>query len=225
MTMQTRLVLAMRRAHLNSAELALISFTTQSEIDDLLSGKVSRSVRIFQIANALRVNPRWLTAGEGEMVPEKPPAGTRDHYDTDFYGWTQKQAAFIASLVDVEGLDTFNLSDEIASLGRYVRRELRQHLQSLFAELLKWCEQPLIQCRKWQLEITGHRNEIGDLLADNASLCDQLPELTAFAYERARETAAIDTGLALEVFPERCPWTYDEAMTPDYYPNHRDITE
>ena len=44
-------------------------------------------------------------------------------YDTDFYRWTQTQAAALRTK-DVEALDLDNLAEEIESLGRSDRRSI-----------------------------------------------------------------------------------------------------
>ena len=65
-------------------------------------------------------------------------------YETDFYAWTQEQALLLRSQT-WEQLDTVNLIEEIESLGRKERQELRNCLGVLLGHLLKWQYQP--QCR------------------------------------------------------------------------------
>ena len=73
---------------------------------------------------------------------------TSDLYELDFYGWTQQQAKFLQ-----EGkwdcLDIPNLIEEIESLGKQQRQELRSRLGILLGHLLKWEFQPHHRSRSW----------------------------------------------------------------------------
>src|SRR5919204_82762 len=62
-------------------------------------------------------------------------------YDTDFYRWTQKQAAALRAK-DFAALDLENLAEEVESLGRSDRRAIVSHLERLLLHLLKWREHP-----------------------------------------------------------------------------------
>src|SRR5207237_1518879 len=58
-------------------------------------------------------------------------------YEQDFYAWTQEQAKLLR-----EGawkcLDVVNLVEEIESLGKQQRQELRNRLGVVLGHLLKW---------------------------------------------------------------------------------------
>ncbi|MGA7952859.1 MAG: DUF29 domain-containing protein, partial [Gloeobacterales cyanobacterium] len=62
-------------------------------------------------------------------------------YDQDFYAWTQQQVELLKTgqwkQVDIE-----NLIEEIESLGKQQRQELRNRLEVLLGHLLKWRYQP-----------------------------------------------------------------------------------
>ena len=55
----------------------------------------------------------------------------KSDYDTDFYEWTQHQAAALAA-GHVSELDLANLAEEIESLGKWDRRGLRNNLKSVY---------------------------------------------------------------------------------------------
>jgi len=44
------------------------------------------------------------------------------------------------------------------------------------------------------------------------------PETIGFAYPKARRGAALETGLAREVFPAACPFAGKDALDPDFLP-------
>ncbi len=58
-------------------------------------------------------------------------------YETDFYAWTQEQALLLQQQ-QWSQLDLPNLIEEIESLGRQERAELRNRLSILIGHLLKW---------------------------------------------------------------------------------------
>ena len=62
-------------------------------------------------------------------------------YVTDFYAWTQAQAELLRHQ-DWSQLDLPNLIEEIESLGKQQRQELRNRLSILIGHLLKWHYQP-----------------------------------------------------------------------------------
>jgi len=39
-----------------------------------------------------------------------------------------------------------------------------------------------------------------------------------YAYEDARLWAARETGLSLDTFPDACPWTFEQAIDPVFFP-------
>ena len=139
-------------------------------------------------------------------------------YDTDFYAWANEQAALLRagrlSEADVE-----NIAEEIESMGRSERRELVNRLTVLFAHLLKWRYQPGLRGRSWQTTIERQRLDVQEHLADNPSLKSQLDDIMIRAYQRARIDAEAETHLPRRTFPPACPFTFDDAMHPDFWPD------
>lgn len=143
----------------------------------------------------------------------------KSNYDTDFYEWTQHQAAALAAGHFSE-LDLANLAEEIESLGRSDRRQLGSRLEVLLMHLLKWLYQPEIRetGHSWESTIIEQRGRIEDLLADSPSLRRQVPDLVARHYTRARRLAHGETRLSLETFPKTCPWTVEQILDDDFWP-------
>ena len=138
-------------------------------------------------------------------------------YETDFYQWTQQQAALIRQGQFSE-LDTAHLIDEIEDMGASNRRALGSHVENILMHLLKWQYQPDRRGRSWKSSILKGRNAVDRLLEDSPSLAPQLPALVTAEYRRARKEAESETGLALATFPEQCPFTVDQ-ITGDYWPD------
>jgi hypothetical protein len=151
---------------------------------------------------------RERTSGPGLA----PPADPRAEYERDFYSWLMEQARYVR-----EGrwsaIDRDNLAEEIESLGREQFSKLESALRVLLLHLLKWDHQPERRSRSWELSIKGQRVAVQDVLDDNPGLQPRIPEALARAYRRARIEAAKETELDEDVFPEACPYAFDEAMT------------
>jgi hypothetical protein len=84
-------------------------------------------------------------------------------YETDFYAWTIEQAKFLKDGV-WDCLDISNLVEEIESLGKQQRQELRNRLGILLGHLLKWEFQPSHRSKSWLATIREQRRRIGDLI-------------------------------------------------------------
>ncbi len=132
-------------------------------------------------------------------------------YEADFAGWAEDTARAIEA-GDFKDLDRAALADEIAALSRSQRKDLRNHLRVLLIHLLKQQLQPERQTRSWDNTIREQFRNIHEELHDSPSLKSVLPELFADAYELARLGASTETGLALENFPETCPWTLEQVI-------------
>jgi hypothetical protein len=140
-------------------------------------------------------------------------------YDTDFYQWTQEQAALLRD-GKMEALDLANLAEEIESLGKSDRRALGSHLRGLVMHLLKWRYQPSGRQtgHSWRTSINNHRRDIHAIVEDSPSLRRQAPEVLAREYPRSRRDASDETDLPLTTFPDTCPWTPEQVLDEDFWP-------
>ncbi|HGM5420636.1 TPA: DUF29 domain-containing protein [Serratia liquefaciens] len=138
-------------------------------------------------------------------------------YDSDFYGWTQEQADLLRS-GSLSELDTQNLLEEIESMGRSERRELESRLEVLLAHLLKWKYQEGRRSRSWTLTIIGQRQKVSRCLKESPSLKHKLNESLEGAYSDAIIAAERETQISRNVFPDTCPWTFEQIMDTDFYP-------
>ena len=139
-------------------------------------------------------------------------------YDTDFYAWTQAQAAALRAK-DVAALDIEHLAEEVDDLGRSVRHAIISQLERLLLPLLKWHYDPAQDPRRlWHLSILDARHELSKHLHENRSLHGYPAERLADAYRYARRVAAIETERPLATFPETCPWTVAQVLDEDFWP-------
>lgn len=141
------------------------------------------------------------------------------HYDVDFFAWTQAQAEALRS-AKWELLDYENLAEEVESLGKRDQRELASRLGVLIRHLLKWRYQP--ERRRtgssWRSTILEQRGRIDGVLEQSPSLRPQLPNILEKEYPRILRRTEIETGLPLDVLPSVCPWTVEQILDDEFWP-------
>ncbi|QHG19980.1 DUF29 domain-containing protein [Nostoc sp. ATCC 53789] len=145
-------------------------------------------------------------------------------YETDFYTWTQEQINLLKTQ-QWEQLDTVNLIEEIETLGRRERQELRNRLGVLLGHLLKWQFQAEKRSNSWLSTIREQRVQIKLLLQDSPSLKPYLDEVFLSVYELGLALAIRETELGEQVFPEICPYTLGETLDPEFLPNLNQVEE
>jgi hypothetical protein len=138
-------------------------------------------------------------------------------YDSDFYAWANQQAALLRAGRLTEA-DIENIAEEIESMGRSERRELVNRLAVLLHHLLKWQHQPLFRGASWRLTVEEQRYRLEDHLKDNPSLKSQIPQSTREAYRLAMVRALRETGFDRGTFPDDCPYTFEQAMNAEFWP-------
>jgi hypothetical protein len=130
-------------------------------------------------------------------------------YDRDFYAWTQRQIELLEAQ-KWEQVDIENLIEELDSLGKQQRQELRNRLGVLLGHLLKWRYQPQARSRSWTATIREQRQQIQDLLDDNPSLKPYVLEAIAKAYKYGLTLVERETPLDLKLLPPACPFSEAE---------------
>jgi hypothetical protein len=138
-------------------------------------------------------------------------------YERDFYEWSQEMARALR-----EGrfgdLDIENVAEEIESLGRSDKREIRNRLGVLLVHLLKWRFQPEARSGGWRGTIVTQRRKIRELIDESPSLRRFPASLLAAEHADARRLAAIETGLPIGSFPELCPFRIEQVLDEDFLP-------
>ena len=136
-------------------------------------------------------------------------------YETDFYAWTLEQSKLLKE-GNFKHLDIPNLVEEIESLGKQQRQELRNRLGLLIGHLLKWDYQPEKRTKSWRVTIQIQRREINDLLEENPSLKPYLSEAIAKAYQAGLDLARLETPLDYEDLPKNCPYALEQLLDPNF---------
>ena len=138
-------------------------------------------------------------------------------YEVDFFAWTQQQAALLRDR-HWNQIDLPNLIEEIESLGKQQRQELRNRLSILIGHLLKWEYQPERRSRSWLATIKIQRLDTIELLEENLSLQSYLEEALGKAYRKAIELAASEIDRSTNQFPTECPYGLAEILSDRSYP-------
>jgi hypothetical protein len=138
-------------------------------------------------------------------------------YEEDFALWSAEQAELIRS-GKLDRVDLENVAEEIESLGRSSKHEIRSRLAVLTMHLLKWERQPEHRSRSWGSTIKSQRHELQRLLKDSPSLRSFPGQVLEDEYPWAREKASEETTIYIERFPEACPYTIEQILDPDFLP-------
>jgi hypothetical protein len=149
-------------------------------------------------------------------------------YETDFYGWTQDQAAklrkLMADRVNLD-LDVENILEEIDSLGRSNYHQLVSRLEEIAIHLLKLHYSTLLENeRLWKNSVRGQRIRIERLLKQNPSLKPRLGEALAAGYEDALRHFSDEKLIELcmpEHLPDTSPFDVEQMLDEAYWPELR----
>ena len=155
-------------------------------------------------------------------MPDGPrPNGPK--YKDDFYAWTQYQAEVLRSLRTRDNrFDREHLVEEIEDLGNSYRDAVRSQVRRILLHLLKLAHSPARDPRSdWMGSIIDARAEIENKLS--SSLRRDAEERLARLFVLARKQAALDLlkyheTEAAQSLPTECPYTLDQILAEDWYP-------
>ncbi|MEB3175120.1 MAG: DUF29 domain-containing protein [Cyanobacteriota bacterium] len=139
-------------------------------------------------------------------------------YDADFNQWLEETAKSLKA-GNFQALDLENLIEEIESMGRSDKREIKTRLIVLLMHLLKHKYQFQRRTTSWIVTINEQRRQIKAVLKDSPSLKPYIQKELGDCYEDARKDAAKETRLPVATFPSECPFTQEQILDPDYFPS------
>ena len=143
---------------------------------------------------------------------------TQTLYDTDFNLWIEQTITALKS-GDIQTLDLENLIEEIEAMTRSDKREIFNRLKVLITHLLKCQYQPQKKTNSWIKTINEQRDQIELVLADSPSLRPYLTSKLGEIYKKAKRDAVTETKLTPETFPTDCPFTEEQILDSEYFPN------
>jgi hypothetical protein len=138
-------------------------------------------------------------------------------YDQDFYSWTRQQATLLRQQ-QFDRLDLSHLVEELDDFGNRHYDQLESRLMQLVAHLLKWRVQHWKRTNSWRATIRGQRTAIAKLLRRNPGLKPRLEEAMLESWQEARDLAIAATDLPDEQFPETNPFSVEQVLSSDFWP-------
>jgi hypothetical protein len=150
------------------------------------------------------------------------PDGPR--YDDDFYAWTQYQAEVLRSMRSRDNrFDREHVAEEIEDLGRNYRDATRRRVRRILEHFLKLAYSPAGDPRYgWRGSIIDARAELDDKLSP--TLRQDILGVLGKLYATARKRVATDLQEhgeqeAAVSLPAECPYTLDQILAEDWYPD------
>jgi hypothetical protein len=150
-------------------------------------------------------------------------SNTAKLYEEDFVRWTEEQSSALREAAGFGTnlpLDWENLAEEVESLGRSQRRELRSRIAVILEHLLKLEHSLATDARhRWVETIARERSEIELLLDDSPSLRGEVALMIADASPRAARLTTRVLRLHGQEVGNLAPPTYTEAQVlGDWFP-------
>jgi hypothetical protein len=133
-------------------------------------------------------------------------------YDRDFYLWTQDQARRLRALEGDNRLDTGNLAEEVADLGRSELNKVASHLRQAFVHILEAAamDDPKL-VTGWTAEVLNHLDEAQDSFTPG--MRQQIDLARAWQKAERQAQAKLDAhgeaGLPAWI---ACPFTLDDLL-------------
>ena len=141
-------------------------------------------------------------------------------YDTDFYLWIQHTVEALKQQ-DWDRVDWDNLIEEVESMGRSEKRELKSRLLVILEHLLKlmfWESEKPQNARGWRNTVIEQRNQVDLILEDSPSLKPWLTESFVESYAKARQQTLQKYGLPGDRFPTQPPFSLEDVLNANWLP-------
>jgi hypothetical protein len=132
-------------------------------------------------------------------------------YEQDLVLWARTTAQLLREK-RWEAIDLPHLIEEIEDLGKSERSAIGSQMERIMVHLLKWQYQPQRRSDSWLDSINDGRSQIRRKIEDSPSLRNYPEAILQKEYARARREASRQTGLALNIFPESCPFAITQVL-------------
>ncbi|MBC8130211.1 MAG: DUF29 domain-containing protein [Rhizobiaceae bacterium] len=140
-------------------------------------------------------------------------------HETDFYRWTQDQAALLRALPRSSNLlDIENLAEEIEDIGRAEITEISSLLRQTLTHLVKIAvDQEGPSVAHWVSEASGFQSDA--VLAYSPGLKQRLDlsKIWKLAKRNAADSLA-EYRIAVPPLPEECPLTLEQLLDAEFSP-------
>ena len=154
------------------------------------------------------------------MTSVHPSDSKTSLYNQDFYLWIEQTVQALKNR-DLNSLDWDNLIEEVESMGRSEKRELKSRLLVVIEQLLKlmfWESEKLQNIRGWRTTVVEQRYQIELLLTDSPSLRPMLQDIFADSYAKARRHTMRKYSLPESVVPVEPPFSLEQVLDSEFLP-------
>lgn len=138
-------------------------------------------------------------------------------YEVDYAAWVLRQVELINAQRWSE-LDRDRLADEVGSLERQSFDELVAAVKCVVRQMLTWDVQEDERSQDWARRIEADRGDILQELSDSPSYSGRRREALEQAYDLARFEMSQEDKLPYRLFPERCPYAWEDVLTRRHSP-------
>ncbi|NER48235.1 MAG: DUF29 domain-containing protein [Symploca sp. SIO1A3] len=136
-------------------------------------------------------------------------------YEEDFYLWLQATTKLLQQR-ELAQLDLENLIEELESMGRREKREVKNPLMILIEHLLKlqyWEAEKQQNARGWRNTVIEQQRQLELSLEDSPSLKNVLADSFLDCYQKSRQDTIRKYELPSEIFPVEPPFTLAEVIS------------
>ena len=144
---------------------------------------------------------------------------TARDYESDFVGWTESQAAILKTLPkEAFGLDTDNLAEEIADLGRSEIRETSSLIRQVLVHLIKLAAEPHSEpADHWIEETLAFQGDA--VLACTPGILQRIDIQRIWKLAGNGAARFLQRqGINLDTLPDECPFSLEELLVTDFDP-------
>ena len=139
-------------------------------------------------------------------------------YAIDDYLWLEETIKLLKTN-KLENLDLDNLIEELESLGRNDLNKVRSLLRQIIIHILLleyWHQEYERNCSHWEGEIIAFRYDLNHNLT--TSLKNKLTLELEEIYQLSLKLVGKKTGLSLNLFPDNCPYSLEQLLDDNWYP-------
>jgi Domain of unknown function DUF29 len=161
--------------------------------------------------------PTLAPMAPGERLMSDRLFDATPDYDTDFYAWTQAQAAAIRAR-DWAAVDVEHVAEEIEDLCKSAGHHLAMLVLGFLELIYRPCPADEGRCY-WQSAVIGfERSMLERILGDSPRLRPVLEGRLPEEYAWAREQVMRRRTPPRQEPPERCPWSLDHLLDERWWP-------
>jgi hypothetical protein len=143
----------------------------------------------------------------------------KDLYQSDYLAWHERtlQQLKEKNLIDV---DVDNLVEVLENLVRDIKRSAESFLKQIITHLLliEYWQSEKINHRHWAAEIVNFRDELATDMTTN--LQKHLAQVKEKIYQKSVRYVTIKTGLNKKIFPSECPYSLEQLLDSDWFPDN-----